>query len=274
MTPRPVSLVQLASEILSEGPLHSLELARRVMGLSGHSGAATAAVDALLGPDPRFRVDENGVWTVNDALRGVGSSLSFLDYAVVDVETTGGPHESGHRIIEVAIVEIQEGVIAREFRSLVNPGKAIPRKVSRLTGITNDMVARAPWFDEIAEEIQARIRGKVFVGHNVRFDWGFISAQLAQSLGDVPEVHRICTVQMSRRLLRSQRYHHLDALSSRFGIRIHGRHRAFGDALATAQVLIRLLDEAGRQGISDLHALTVFLGGEGGSEEDATGYVA
>ncbi len=271
MAGRGISLVQLASELLKKEPLHTLELAERVMGLSGHERAASAAVFSLLGPDPRFRVDADGWWRLDDALGSVGSSLGFLDYAVVDVETTGGPVESGHQIIEVAIVEIQEGVITSEFQSLIHPGQSISNKVSRLTGITNVMVASAPHFDEIAEEIYRRLERRVFVAHNARFDWGFISAQLGQCLGDAPDVERVCTVELSRRLLRSQRRHHLDALSRHFGIRIHGRHRALGDAMATAQVLIRLLDEAALRGISDLHALRLFLAPDDAGADDPVG---
>lgn len=262
----PPSLVQSAARRLEGGPVHTLELARDVLGLSGHPGAAAAAVYSLLGPDPRFRVDAGGTWSLDAALRGVGPSLGFLDYAVVDVETTGGDPEQGHRIIEVAIVEIRDGVIARDFRTLVNPGRTIPSGVVRLTGITDADVSVAPFFEDVAEQVAERLRGRVFVAQNAAFDRKFVAAQLLESTGDVPPAEILCTVRMARRLVPELRKRNLDALSRHFGIRIHGRHRAYGDALATARIFLRLLDEAAGKGIHDLHRLVTFLGGNLGTD--------
>lgn len=254
-----LSLVQTAARLLREGPRPTAELAEELMKLSGNPEAAASIVHALLAPDPRFRVDADGIWWLQESFRSVGSSLDFLDYAVVDLETTGGTHGTGHRILEVAVVTIRDGAIADTFRTLVNPGRAIPHGVVRLTGITDRMVAGAPFFDEIAEELLTHLQGRVFVAHNVRFDWAFVRDELESALGEVPDVQRICTVRMARKLLPTLRRHHLDALSAHYGIEIHGRHRAYGDALATARILLRLLDEAGRRGIADLHALVTFL---------------
>ena len=104
-----------------------------------------------------------------------------------------------------------------------------------------------------------RLEGRIFVAHNVRFDWGFVSGQLAEAIGEVPQVERLCTVQMARRLLPRLRRRNLDAVTRHFGIEVADRHRAHGDALATARVLIRLIDEAGRRGLADLDALNAFL---------------
>ncbi len=262
----PPSLVQTAARRLDSGPMHTLDLAREVMGLSGHPGAAAAAVYSLLGPDPRFRVDAEGVWSLVAALRGVGPSLGFLDYAVVDLETTGGDPAQGHRIIELAIVEIRDGIIARDYRTLVNPGRGIPAGVTKLTGITDEAVAAAPFFDEVAEQVTDRLQGRVFVAQNAAFDRKFVEAQLLEATGDVPPAEILCTVRMARRLLPELRKRNLDALSRHFGIRIHGRHRAFGDALATARIFLRLLDEAAGKGIHDLHRLVTFLGGNLGTD--------
>jgi DNA polymerase III epsilon subunit family exonuclease len=266
-----VSLVQTAARLLRERPRPTSELAEELMKLSGNPGAAASVVRALLGPDPRFRMDEEGVWWLQEAFRSVGSSLDFLDYAVVDLETTGGAYGKGHRILEVAVVRIRDGAIAETFRTLVNPGRSIPYGVTRLTGITDAMAARAPHFDEIAEELLAHLRGRVFVAHNARFDWSFIRDELECARGEVPDVQRICTVRMSRKLLPALRRHHLDALSAHYGIEIHGRHRAYGDALATARILLRLLDEAGRRGIADLHALVTLLDGAAFRRKDGAG---
>lgn len=264
--PRGRSLVQLAALRLEKEPVHTLELARDVMGLSGHEGAAAAAVYALLGPDPRFAVDPAGVWSLKAAFRQLGPSLGFLDYAVVDVETTGGDPHGGHRIIELAIVEIRDGVIARDYRTLVNPGRSIPHGVVTLTGITDEAVSVAPYFEQVAEEVASRLRGRVFVAQNVMFDRKFVEAELLEAMGEFPPAEMLCTVRMARRFLPHLRRRNLDALSRHYDIRIHGRHRAYGDALATARIFLRLLDEAAGKGIHDLHQLVTFLGGNLGSD--------
>lgn len=255
---RSPTLVDKAVARLREGPTHTLELAEAI-GISGHPGAASAAVFTLLGSDARFRVDAEGSWTLTDRVSVPGSPLHELDYAVVDVETTGGGYGRGHRVTEVAIVEVSGGEIAGEFSSLVNPGRPIPRNVQRLTGISDRMVATAPYFDHVAEEVFDRLSGRVFVAHNVAFDWAFVSRQLLDSLGLLPDVARLCTVQMARRFVPELRHRNLDSVSRHFGIPIHARHRAHGDALATARVLLRLLDAASHEGLHDLTALQSFL---------------
>ena len=251
----PRSLLQGAWEVLRRGPLATTELAGRVLGLNGHPGAASAAVFALLGGDDRFEVDGEGVWSLRGGARRPGALLSRLSYAVVDVETTGGRYEGGHRMTEVAVVEVRGGAVQDVFETLVHPGRSVPRRTVALTGITDHMLAGAPAFDEIAEEVFRRIAGRVFVAHNVSFDWGWLRAQLGDAIGDVPEVERLCTISLARRLVPELRHRNLDALSDFFDIPIHGRHRARGDALATARVLLRLLDRAESLGIGDLRSL-------------------
>ena len=237
--------------------MHTIALAQEVLGLRGNPGAASSAVFTLLGPDLRFQVDGEGVWSMEGP--GPGTPLSELRYAVVDVETTGGPYARGHRMTELAIYEVRAGVVADEYRSLLNPERNIPRHIAALTGISNRMVASAPFFDHIATDVLERLEGRIFVAHNVCFDWGFVSRQLAEAIGEVPKVERLCTVRMARRLLPRLRRRNLDAVTRHYGIEVTDRHRAYSDALATARVLIRLLDEASRQGIADLDALREFL---------------
>jgi DNA polymerase III epsilon subunit family exonuclease len=251
------ALIYRAAAVLEKGPIHTVALAHEVLGLSGNPGAASAAVFTLLGSDARFLVDNEGVWSM--AGPGPGTPLADLRYAVVDVETTGGTYGGGHRMTEIAIYEVRGGVVEDEYRSLVNPGRAIPYRIEMLTGIDNRMVSSAPFFDQIAIDVFDRLDGRVFVAHNVRFDWGWVSRQLAEAIGDVPSVERLCTVQMARRLLPRLRRRNLDAVARHYGIDVGDRHRAHGDALATARILIRLLDEASRQGLCDLHALRIFL---------------
>ena len=249
------SLLQHAQAALEEGPTPTGELARRVLGITGHQGAAAAAVFALLGADDRFQVDGDGVWTLRPGTLRLGSPLNALRYAVVDVETTGGKYERGHGITEVAIVEVQGGTIIGEYQTLVNPGRRVPTRIARLTGITDAMLMHAPVFSEVAEDIFQRLEGRVFVAHNARYDWGWLRLQLGDALGAVPETDRLCTVRLARRLIPELPRRNLDALTEFFRIPIHQRHRAYGDALATARVLLRLLDLADGMGLGDLHAL-------------------
>jgi len=253
------SLVRQAEERLRGGPVHTLDLARDVLGLSGHAGAASAAVFQLLGADPRFRVDPAGTWTLDPSLAPLGQSLDEVGFAVVDVETTGGGVEYGHRITEIAVVEVRGGQIVDEFQTLVNPGRRIPPGITALTGINDAMVAAAPYFEDVAEEIRERLEGRVFVAHNAAFDWGFVSGELLRTLGDAPELVRMCTVRMVRRFVPGLRHRNLDVVSRHFGVNIHARHRAHGDALATARILLRLLDEARGRGLEDVAALEWYL---------------
>jgi len=252
-------MVRMAARRLEVGSAHTLDLARDVLGLEGHPGAASAAVFQLLGTDPRFLVDAEGVWRLDPTLEPFGAPLPEVPFAVVDVETTGGASWRGHRIIEIGIVEVRGGRIVDEFQTLINPGHAVPPSIVALTGITTDMVRQAPYFDHLADAIHGRLAGRVFVAHNATFDWGFVSAELTRAASDVPGVPRLCTVRMARRLATGLRRRNLDVLTRHFGIEIQGRHRAYGDALATARVLIRLLDEASGRGIEDLETLRWYL---------------
>jgi DNA polymerase-3 subunit epsilon len=253
------SLVRAAEKRLIAGPVHTLDLARDILGLRGHAGAASAAVFQLLGTDRRFRVDAEGVWSLDPDLAPLGRSLDEVGFAVVDVETTGGGQDWGHRITEIAIVEVRGGRIVDEYKTLVNPGRRIPPGVTALTGITNEMAAQAPWFDHVADEVLARLEGRVFVAHNVSFDWGFVSMELTRALGECPQLVRMCTVRMVRRFVPGLRHRNLDVVSRHFGVAVHARHRAHGDALATARVLLRLLDEARGRGLDDVASLEWYL---------------
>ena len=255
----PPSLVRTAAERLSRGPVHTLELAQEILGLSGHPGAASAAVFQLLGGDPRFQVDAEGVWRLDPDRVPLGRPLRELSFAVVDVETTGGSRQWGHRMTEIAVVEVRDGTIVDEYQTLLNPGRRIPPGIEALTGISNDMVAQAPYFEDVAEHVLERLRGRVFVAHNAAFDWGFVSHELVGALGDAPDLPRLCTVRMVRKLVPALRQRNLDVVSRHFGVPIHARHRAHGDALATARVLLRLLDEAQGHGLDDLASLEAFL---------------
>ena len=198
-------------------------------------------------PDPADRPDDEG--THHDA----------VDFVVVDVETTGTGPRYGDRVTEVAAVHVRGGVITPAFESLINPGRSIPGHITALTGISNAMVADAPRFEDIAGKLASHLAGRVFVAHNAAFDWGFLEAEFGRIAtgaltGLVPS--RLCTVRLARRFLRHLPRRNLDAVCWHYGVGNNGRHRAAGDAYATAQVLVRLLQDAERAGSWSLESLT------------------
>lgn len=165
-----------------------------------------------------------------------GSEGSLIDepVAFVDVETTGG-HPAWHRITEIAIVAMRDGQIEWRWSSLVNPGVSIPPSIQRLTGISNDMVAEAPTFEELSREILERLAGRRFVAHNVRFDYGFVRSELRRA-GHAYSAPLACTVRLSRELFPEADRHNLDAIIERHGLQCESRHRALPDADVLAQL--------------------------------------
>ena len=169
-------------------------------------------------------------------------------YAIVDIETTGGSPVY-EKITEIAIFIHDGNRIIDEFVSLVNPERYIPAYITALTGITNEMVADAPKFYEIARKILELTENKTFVAHNVSFDYGFIKNEF-KSLGYHFQRERLCTVRLSRKLIPGQRSYSLGNLCDELGIKNYGRHRAAGDAAATVRLLEILLELDKQSGLS------------------------
>ena len=258
----PSPLVDRALEEVRKGPQSTEALARKVLGVRTAPGELAARLlQELLGGHRRLRVDADGVWRVREPDGGEGGRLREMDYTVVDVETTGSSPSRGDRITEIAAVQVSGGEIVDEFSSLVNPGRTIPPWISDLTGITEEMVRDAPPFGEVAGLVRERLEGRVFVAHNVPFDWRFVSEEMRRAASLSPEGPRLCTLRMSRRALPQLPSKGLDAVAHYYDIEIDGRHRAGGDALATATLLLRLLEEADRRGITRWGELSRWLSG-------------
>jgi len=160
-------------------------------------------------------------------------------YAILDIETTGGSPKTD-RITEIAILIHDGSGIISEYSTLINPECRIPYHISALTGITNEMVAGAPRFFEIARDLVELTQGKVFVAHNVVFDYGFVRSEYRR-LGYDYKRDQLCTVKLSRKLMPGHRSYSLGRLCSDLNITINGRHRAMGDAAATARLFDYLL---------------------------------
>lgn len=191
-----------------------------------------------------------------------GSPFAEVPFIVVDVETTGISALGGDRITEVAAVLVLRGQIADVFHSLVNPARPIPPYITELTGISNAMVRDAPSFEEIAGDLAAQLVGRVFVAHNATFDWRFLASEygrVASAPFDTIAGSRLCTVRLARRFLAHLPRRNLDAVAWHYGVTIDGRHRAAGDARATARVLLGLLQDAERNGVYHLESLQQVL---------------
>lgn len=175
--------------------------------------------------------------------------LAAIPWAVVDVETTGHGPRFGDRVTEIAVVTVHDGRVTDRFAALVNPQRHIPPEITRLTGITWQMVRDEPPFRAIADRVRSHLTDRVFVAHNARFDWAFVADELDRSGAPVPDTPQLCTVRLARRLLSHLPRRNLDAVCAHYGVRIDARHRALGDAEATAQCLLGLLEDATRQGL-------------------------
>jgi DNA polymerase-3 subunit epsilon len=157
-------------------------------------------------------------------------------YVVVDVETTGGRGEQ-HRVTEIGAVKVRAGKVIDRYSTLLNPGRTIPASITRLTGITAAMVASAPRFADIADELTEFLGDAIFVAHNVAFDYRFI-AQEFRRLGQSFRLPRLCTVAAMRRFYPGHRSYSLAALAQEFDIPLRTHHRALCDAEAAAELLI------------------------------------
>lgn len=159
-------------------------------------------------------------------------------YAIVDIETTGGnASESG--ITEIAIILLNGTVIENSFQSLINPERPIPKSITALTGINDYMVADAPTFPEIAPQILALLQDRIFIAHNVNFDYSFIVHHLRQA-GFIWQAKKLCTVRYARKVIPGYPSYSLGKICTAIGISIENRHRAMGDAIATAQLFNHL----------------------------------
>jgi DNA polymerase-3 subunit epsilon len=161
-------------------------------------------------------------------------------FAVIDLETTGG-NPNSERIIEIGIVLHDGKHKIGEYTTLINPEKEISGFISTFTGITNSMVKNAPKFVEVADTILELLEGKIVVAHNARFDYNFIKSEFRRI--NIPFTKKnICTVQLSRKIFPQYKSHSLGNICRDLGIEVDNRHRAFGDAAATALLLEKLIE--------------------------------
>jgi DNA polymerase-3 subunit epsilon len=252
------TMVERALLAMAGGARQADWLATHVMGLrNAPSVVAERLSAALLSADPRVHRLADGAWSLVTAARGI-PMMEECAFAVVDVETTGMSSRLEGRITEIAVVLVCGERRELLFESLINPGRPIPGFVSAVTGITDHMVRAAPRFEEVCDRVLDALSGRVFVAHNARFDWGFVSSELQRARDVRLEGPRLCTVRLARRLVPTAGSCSLGSLSYFFALENPARHRAAGDALVTAQLLHRLMGlarETGARTLSDLEAL-------------------
>ncbi|MBI4468264.1 MAG: 3'-5' exonuclease [Acidobacteria bacterium] len=252
-----------------------------------HHGQFRQVVQRLVRDDPRFRLTPNDhLELLPDPAEQV--RLGETDFVVLDVETTGiNPRLD--RITEIAAFSISKrhsaGVTSRvagpasargvsrlgdghtdargrsldsEFVTLINPEREIPAAITRLTGITDEMVASAPLFSDVAEEFLTFLGDAVVVGHNAHFDINLINQEIRRIYGKRLGNPRLCTLQLCRRLFPDLPNYRLHTIAREMGVDHHARHRAWGDALATAMIFLRVLEvleERGAETVLDARRL-------------------
>jgi DNA polymerase-3 subunit epsilon len=285
--PQDTLLTSRALDYLSAGPADVVDLIGHICSLPGaprivaeHMAQAmfSGRREFLLAPDGRWMLADLAAqpYTVGRVsgmqralargARDRGPSravstepLSALSYVVVDTETTGGCAWSGDRITEIAAVVVRNGEIVELYETLVNPQRSIPYFVTQLTNITWDMVKDAPTFDRVAPDVMRVLEGNVFVAHNAMFDWRFVTSEVSRSTGRQLRGRRLCTVKIARKVLPQLSRRSLDYVARYYGVEIHGRHRAGGDALATAKCLLRMLADLQDRGCATWGDLETLL---------------
>ncbi len=212
---------------------------------------------AAIGADPHFWYDvDDDRWyaTIHIALQ---QPLRDTNFVVVDLETTGlkpGPAA----ITEIAAIRIEQGRLAEEFHSLVNPGRRVPAAITRLTGITDEMLRDQPRIDAIFPQLHTFIGSMPLVAHNADFDLAFLNFDARRLLSNPLLNPSVCTLRLAKRLLTGIRSRSLDSVASHLGVSGPDRHRALGDARITAEVFLIFLEQLPERGIKTLGQLLDF----------------
>ncbi|QHJ10117.1 putative ATP-dependent helicase DinG [Paraglaciecola mesophila] len=181
-----------------------------------------------------------------DALQNAGFNVGVCQvewrynpqqpYVVVDVETTGGC-KPGHRVTEIGAVKVINGRVVDSWSSLINPERRIPHFITRLTGISNNMVEDAPLFCEVIDDLECFMQDCIFVAHNVNFDYGFFKLEYAR-LERTFTMPKLCTVREMRKYFPGLKSYSLGKLTKEYGLSLENHHRALCDAQAAAELLI------------------------------------
>jgi DNA polymerase III subunit epsilon len=253
-------LVQETVELLrvSGGRASAAEVASLVLNLPEiENELASLLIADLIKEDHRLRFSDHLTVELacDDAERRL---LRDSDFVVVDLETTGAKTPPG-RIMEIGAYRIQGGRVAGEFQTLVNPQAPIPPFISRLTGITEEMVRHAPVFAEIVGGWLEFAGDAVLVAHNSHFDVRVLNYEVGRVFPGRRMINaHLCTVKLSRSCVPGLANYQLSTLAEHFSIPHPNRHRAHADALATAELFIRIVARLEAHGVADIAAARRF----------------
>ncbi|CAN5492756.1 hypothetical protein BH10ACI3_BH10ACI3_28040 [soil metagenome] len=214
---------------------------------------ARMLVRDLIERDPRLSLNIDMVELADDEFES--RELAETGFVVFDLETTGAKAPPC-RITEIGAYRVKNGEVTDEFQTLVNPEMPIPRFITELTGISDDMVAGAPVFADVAEDFLNFIGDSILVAHNSGFDMRFLNHEISRVFGDYKMANPcLCTVQLSRKLLPNILNHKLKTVAEHYSIDLVNHHRASADAYATAHIFVNLLAKLEKKGINDLAAV-------------------
>ncbi len=211
---------------------------------------AQILVADLIARDPRLTLDDDMVVLASDGFEHL--ELADTEFVVFDLETTGAKAPPC-RVTEIGAYRVKGGEVLDKFHTLVNPETPIPSFIVGLTGISDEMVAAAPTFGEVALDFLEFIGDSVLVAHNSGFDMRFLNYEIGRVFPDYKLANPcLCTVQLSRKLLPDIRNHKLATVAEHYSIDLVNHHRASADAYATAHIFVNLLTQMRSSGVSDL----------------------
>ncbi len=176
----------------------------------------------------------------NEEINITDLSLAEAEFAVLDFETTGTSSRFA-RVIEVGIVKFKNGKILDTYQSLINPGSQIPYQITLLTGISNDDVLNAPYFEDLVDEIEDFLGDSILVAHNLPFDHAFLNAEFKRAGKSLRDTTKLCTLKFARKLYPTLPSKSLGNMVKHLKVKHRGVHRALGDATATAKILDKML---------------------------------
>lgn len=214
---------------------------------------ARLLVADLIARDPRLALNADTVELIDDGFDC--RDLADTEFVVFDLETTGSKAPPC-RITEIGAYRVKNCQVTDEFQTLVNPEMPIPRFITQLTGISDEMVREAPLFSEIIDNFLNFIGDSVLVAHNSGFDMRFLNFEISRLYSGYRVANPcICTVQLSRRLLPDVVNHKLKTLAEHYAVELVDHHRASADARATAHIFVNLLSKLNSNGVNDLGAV-------------------
>ncbi|MCK5282885.1 MAG: 3'-5' exonuclease [Nanoarchaeota archaeon] len=180
-----------------------------------------------------------------------------MQFTIVDIETTG-LSAYRHNITEIAALKYNNGKVRKEFSTLINPEVSIPRFITRLTGINDEMVKDAPKIEEIISKFHYFLKDSAFVAHNAGFDYKFLNHASEIHNNKSLNNHKICTCRLARRLLPELPSKRLSSICEHFKIKNDSAHRAMGDAAATARIFHNFLSMMKEKDITDIEDILKF----------------